>query len=78
MLQGEAHKVAATFRLFVDEVIVNRETPLLHDRAHLREPGVLVPSAALVEIREGKKARDEEEEFSALHAGHGERRMTNA
>ena len=65
--QHAAHGVA-----LVDEEIINGKAMLLDHGPHLGETGILIPPAALVEIGEGEKSRDKENEFETLDAGHGQ------
>ena len=72
MVQRQAHEVVRGRVALIDEEVINREPPLLDHRAHLGEAGILVPPAALMEIREHEQHREEEDEFETREAGHGE------
>ena len=70
VIQRQAHEVVRRRVALIDEKVINREPPLFDHRAHLGEAGVLIPTAALMEIREHEKRREEQDEFETGDAGH--------
>ena len=60
---------------FVNQEVVDRKTAFFHNRPHLGKPGILIPPAALMKIREGKKTGDEQHQLETLGTRHREREL---
>ncbi len=65
MIDRHADEIVLRRVTQIDEEVVDRQPPLLDDRAHLGEAGILIPAAALMKPGEGEKRGEEEQEFEA-------------
>ena len=63
VIHRHAHEVVLRRVAQIDEEIVDGKAVLLDHCAHLGETGILVPSAALMKVREREKRGGEEDEF---------------